>query len=428
MKETLLFISILLFLGLFFLSLVFLAMARVRRAREVMKREDGSQVGFIVDTFHELVARLKEKEKELETLRKKAEERADVFQSYNEYILQSVPSGVISLDGDLVVTKVNSAAERILEVKAEDARGRPCDDVFREPLTGLLKGKTFAGREEFLYRTTSGRKLHIGFTLTPLKNAESETIGQLLVFTDLTELKALQSQAELRDRLSSLGEMAAGMAHELRNPMAVIAGYTKLLSKKIDPSMIPILESVSHEIGVMDRIIADFLSFAKPTELQVSAVDLSQLIKNCVMHIAPAHQEIRVSLGIDGMPLVLGDEIQLRQAFTNLIQNAVEAMPTGGELNFGFSADGDSVEITISDTGHGIPEEIRNKVFLPFYTTKDRGTGLGLAIVHKIVVSHRGAVSVESGEKGASFRVRLPLVNDRQGMTDRLSRDPLPSQ
>jgi signal transduction histidine kinase len=230
-----------------------------------------------------------------------------------------------------------------------------------------------------------------------------------MVFTDLTELKALESRAELRERLSSLGEMAAGMAHELRNPMAVIAGYTKLLSKKVDPSLLPVVDSVAGEVAVMDRIITDFLSFAKPTELVVSPVDMVQLIRTCVAHIAGERKDLRISFGAETIPPVHGDEILLRQAFTNLVQNAVESMPQGGDLRLGFSAEPDSLEITISDTGHGIPEKLKEKIFLPFYTTKDKGTGLGLAIVHKIVVSHHGSISVESTEKGTTFRVRLPL-------------------
>ncbi len=310
------------------------------------------------------------------------------------------------------MTKVNASAENILEIKAEALIGKSYLDAFREPLRSLLRDKVAVGREETQYTTNSGKTIHVGYTLTPLKGARKETIGQLLVFTDLTELKALEGQAELRDRLSSLGEMAAGMAHELRNPMGVIAGYTKLLSKKTDPSISHIVDSVSHEIAVMDRIITDFLSFAKPTDLTVTRVNLSHLITNSVAHMTADRQDIRVWSDIAGVPAIYGDETLLRQAFTNLIQNAVEAMPYGGELRFGFSADQNFVEIAISDTGHGISEKIQDKIFLPFYTTKDRGTGLGLAIVHKIVMSHQGSITVESGEEKTTFRVKLPLRDE----------------
>lgn len=410
MSEGLFFTAFTLIVILFFMFSLFRIITRLKKDKKGHKTGMESQVGFVVDTFHELVSKLKEKEKELENLRKKAEERADVVESYNEYILQSVPSGVISLDRELRITKVNSAAERILRIKAYDVINRSYSDIFGEPVKGLLEAKTFVERKEFMYTLNTGKKIHIGISLTPLIDARNETIGQLMVFTDLSELKALESQAELRDRLSSLGEMAAGMAHELRNPMGVIAGYTKLLSKKTDSSLINVIDAISREIDVMDRVITDFLSFARPTELKIAMVNLKDVIANCVSNILSVREDIKVYLNIDNIPQIYGDEILLRQAFINLIQNAVEAMPYGGVLRIGFSVNSGHVEITVADSGHGIPQEIKDKVFLPFYTTKDKGTGLGLAIVHKTIVSHRGSVLLDSSENGTAFRVILPLI------------------
>ena len=381
----------------------------LRRERDKTTTQDESRVGFIVGTFHELVAKLKEKEKELEALRKEAEQRADVIESYNEYILQSVPSGVISLDRDFIITKVNSSAERILDIRADEVIGNSYSDFFREPLKGILDGTALMERGEIQYSTLSGREVHIGLTITPLLDASKNPIGKLMVFTDLTELKALEAQAALRDRLSSLGEMAAGMAHELRNPMAVIAGYTKMLSKKVDPSLLHVVDSVSMEIAVMDRVITDFLSFARPTELNLSSVNLNLLLQTCISNSVGDRKDIRVHLAKQEIPRLQGDEILLRQALTNLIRNAVEAMPHGGDLSLGVTTDAYSVEISISDSGRGIPEKTKDRIFIPFYTTKDSGTGLGLAIVHKVVVSHRGSITVESNDKGTTFRVRLPL-------------------
>jgi signal transduction histidine kinase len=213
---------------------------------------------------------------------------------------------------------------------------------------------------------------------------------------------------ELRSRLSSLGEISAGIAHELRNPMAVIAGYTQLLSKKADLSLKPTVDAITKEINVMNRIITDFLSFARPAELAISDVYLKKIIENCIAILVSERNDIKTHLDIEQLPVIKGDEVLLRQAVTNLIQNAVEAMPAGGDLTIKSSTD-DFFEVTVSDTGHGISEDMADKIFLPFFTTKDRGTGLGLSLVQKIIVSHGGTIFVDSSDRGATFRIRLPL-------------------
>ena len=376
-----------------------------------------SQVGFVVDTFHELVSKLRDKEKELEVLRQKAEDRAFAVEGYNENILQSVPSGVISLDDEMRIIKVNHAAEKILEVKGDVIAGRHHSEVLNKPITDLLNDRNMIERGEISYIVPSGKRIWLGLTITPLKDREGKTIGQILIFTDLTHLKAFESQMELRARLSSLGEISAGIAHELRNPMAVIAGYTKLLSKKVDSFLKPTVDSISREIVVMDRIISDFLSFAKPAELIIDDVDLKAIIENCVKAVIDERSTVDLNLNIDGLPVVKGDDVLLRQAFTNLIQNAVESMPQGGRLTIKSSSPAGSakgfLDVSISDTGHGVAKNIMDKIFLPFFTTKEQGTGLGLAIVHKIVVSHGGNILIESSDEGTTFRIRFPLEHQR---------------
>jgi PAS domain S-box-containing protein len=381
--------------------------------KKKLERKDVSQVGFVVDTFHELVSKLKEKEKELEVLRQKAEDKALAIEGYNENILQSVPSGVMSFDEKMRITKVNLAAEKILDIKDEMIVGRHHSEVLSKPITDLLSDGKVVERGQISYTTSSGKRIWLGLTLSPLRDEENRAIGQILIFTDLTHLKAIESQMELRSRLSSLGEISAGIAHELRNPMGVIAGYTKLLSKKVDNSLKSTVDAISKEIVVMDRIIYDFLSFAKPAELNISDIDLKSIIENCIATVISERANINLNLDINGLPIIKGDEVLLRQAFTNLIQNSVEAMSQGGELTIRASTSTlrseDFLDVLISDTGHGVAEDIMDKIFLPFFTTKEKGTGLGLAIVHKIVISHGGGIFVESGDEGTTFRIRLPL-------------------
>jgi len=400
-----------------FLILVLVLLSLVRivthfySGKRAGQGKDKSKVGFVVNTFHEMVTELKEKEKELDILRQKAEDRALAIEGYNENILQSVPSGVMSFDEDLKIMKVNHAAEKILEIRERSIIGKQHTDILNKPITDILSDKKNIERGEISYRTHSGKRIWLGLTLSPLRDQEDKTIGQILIFTDLTHLKAVESQMELRARLSSLGELSAGIAHELRNPMGVIVGYTKLLSKKGGHALQPIIDNILKEIAVMDRIITDFLSFAKPAELSIEDIDLKMMIGNCIATVTGEQSDISVRLSIEGRPTIKGDEIFLRQAFTNIIQNAVEAMPQGGMLTIKAVTPADQggfLDIIISDTGHGISEEVVKKIFLPFFTTKERGTGLGLAIVHKIVVSHGGTITVESSDVGTTFRIRLP--------------------
>jgi PAS domain S-box-containing protein len=387
---------------------LFRILMRSYKVKKSLEQKNSSKVGFVVDTFHDLVSQLKEKERELEVLRNKAEDRATAIEGYNENILQSVPSGVISFDEEMRITKINRAAEKILEIKGERIIGKSHGEVLNKPITDFLSDRKTIERGEISYTTSSGKRIWLGLTLSPLKDKEGEKIGQILIFTDLTHLKAIESQIELRHRLSSLGEISAGIAHELRNPMAVIAGYTKLMSKKVDSSLKPTADSISKEIAVMDRIISDFLSFAKPAELSMADIDLKKLVEDCANSVLAERNDIVLAIDMEELPVIRGDEVLLRQAFINLIQNSVEAMPQGGNLTIRASK-GDFVDISISDTGHGISEDVKDKIFLPFYTTKEKGTGLGLAIVQKIVVSHGGNISIDTGEKGTTFRIRLPL-------------------
>ena len=393
------------------LVLILMAIFRILMSfnRKKMKEEDKdkTQVGFVVNTFHELVAKLKDKERELEALTKKAEDRASSIEIYNENILQSVPSGVISLGRDLTITKMNSSAEEILDVKEKDVKGKNCFSVFGGPIADIIRARKTLERAEVSFVTAGGKRIWLGLNISPLKDSAHNTIGQILVFTDLTELKAFQSQMELRERLANLGEMSAGIAHELRNPMAVISGYTKLLMKKVDEGARPAVEAISREVVVMDRIISDFLSFAKPTELVQSDVELAGLISGCVQGVEDPSKGIRVIHDYGSLPVIRADEVLLRQSVTNLIQNAIEAMPEGGEVKISIRQD-DALRLSVSDSGHGMAEGIRDKIFLPFFTTKERGTGLGLSIVHKVVVSHGGTVDVESSEKGTTFTINLP--------------------
>jgi len=352
---------------------------------------------FMMETIKELVSQMKNRQMEL-----------DIF---NENILQSVPSGVISINNDGIITKINEAGMKI--IGKTEVVGKPISEILGGPLLNYIIKSEFIKREEVLSEF-NGRKVWLGFSVSPLMDRNKKTIGKIITFTDITEFKELQSRMKLRDTLQGLGEMAAGIAHELRNPMGVIVGYANILRKKVellpspsDSLIEPIVDAIIKEINLMDRIITDFLTFARYEEPNLVSIEIKELIDGIInsLSLQPIY-----NLNLEIEPHVIeADEVLLRQAIKNLIQNSVEAMPEGGRLSVKGKKEEGYYLISISDTGKGIPDEIREKIFIPFFTTKEKGTGLGLSIVHKAISAHGGEVFFDSNEEGTTFTLRLPV-------------------
>jgi PAS domain S-box-containing protein len=384
------------------------------------------RTGVVIDAFRDVVNRLREKEHELVRLRSEAEARTQEIESYNENILRSVASGVITFNEDSSVTTFNEAAGRILRIQRETVIGKTCAEVFGpdSKVRGLLDRAHRHGeiltREQFKLELPDGRRIWLGVSTSLLKDRAGRLIGTTFVFTDLTEVKELQAQVELRERMTVLGEMSAGIAHEFRNFMGTILGAAKLAARQIpaDDQSQESLSAILHVISDMDHLITQFLNFAKKTELDLRPVVVEPWLKRVVDQAWPQsatpshHVVIRCAENIGQISM---DEVLMRQALSNLVQNAIEAMPKGGDLlietkviqRHGRRRE---LELHISDTGTGIPGDRLEKIFLPFYTTKAKGTGLGLALVHKIILLHNGGIDVESREgEGTTFRVHLPI-------------------
>ena len=382
-----------------------------RYRRELGLRQVGQEktqdVSFIISAFQDVTRQLKEKERELERLRALAESRA-------ENILQSVSNGVIAFDGDGKVSTVNRAAEELLGLSREEMFGRTCAELFASAelcrvISDALQDRVTSQRVETAVTLRQGR-LWLGFNTALLTDRQGGGGGVILSFSDLTEVKRLQERIELKERLTALGEMSAGIAHELRNPMAVIAGYLKLLAKKQDAAGNAVIRDITTEIDGMNRIIGDLLTFARPTALNRVPVDLRDLLASCVesaLQLRRGTGTIATDLRLADLPVSMDDGL-MRQSLGNIVQNALDAMQDGGTLTVESRAEGGDAMILIRDTGHGIaPENIR-KVFLPFFTTREQGVGMGLALAHKIVTAHGGRIDVESGEgKGTTFTITL---------------------
>jgi len=408
--------------GFILLVLLYTVFARI------VRRDSSPSTGIVKDNvFLDVVARLRDKEHELERLRSAAEERAREIESYNENILRSVSSGVITFNREGVVTTFNDAAGRILRLNREDVIGKTCAEVFgvNSTVAGLLNRSLSTGeaitREEFELHLPHGERIWIGVSTTLLKDREGGLIGTTFVCTDLTEIKALQEQVEMRERMTVLGQMSAGIAHEFRNLMGTILGAAKLVARQTPPDS-PVHESiqtVTHVISDMDHLITQFLNFARKTDPDLKLVDmgpwLQRVVEQVLEQVPPPHPHVEVTCFPD-VPRIRIDEVLMRQALGNLVQNAVEAMSDGGRLTVSAGLRPPlgrrrEVEVRVSDTGAGIPQDRLGKIFLPFFTTKPKGTGLGLALVHKIVLLHNGRIEVESQErKGTTFRISLPIA------------------
>lgn len=373
-----------------------------------------------------------------EQLRRKEEELKERITDYSqleklyEHIVQNVASGLITVNAQGFITSFNKMAEEITNLKFEEVYQRKMEDLFpgfllKENLLAFPSGKegkkSQQGRWETKFQRKDGTVLTLGFSVSPLKDSQDNEIGTIFIFQDLTKIREMEEDLKRADRLAAIGTMAAGLAHEIRNPLASISGSIEILKDEMDGSgqSHKLMDIVLREIGRLDSLIADFLLFARPSSPQKNLVYLNKIV-NELLQVISKSPECRPGINFftkfEEDVYLLGDEQQLKQAFWNLLINALQAMPGGGEINITLrriftndQKEPGQAEIIISDTGVGITESDLDKIFNPFFTTKEQGTGLGLSIVHRIIEGHGGKISVQSRpNKGTIFRLTLPIT------------------
>jgi two-component system sensor histidine kinase PilS (NtrC family) len=337
----------------------------------------------------------------------------------SEHILQSIASGLVTIDIDGRITYCNRAAERIAQVPADSVVGRDFSEIFRleagpdpwrEP--SLLEKAPL--RAEGRIAGRDGGDPLLGLTFSALRDDHDRVTGVICAFQDLTRIRHMEQQVRRSDRLAAIGELAAGMAHEIRNPLASLSGSITMLSEELqlEGTGRELMDVVKSEISRLDALITDFLGFASPREPLARRTDLGALARETAALLRQSDQgSWRIEVVEEGdLPAVAEVDPQLvRQVFWNLSRNAIEAMPAGGPLVIRVHAAFDAVTVTFADRGGGIPPAAMPKIFTPFFSTKERGTGLGLAIVFKIVEAHSGRVDVESAPgRGTTVRVNFP--------------------
>ena len=342
---------------------------------------------------------------------------------YNSCILRSMASGIVAVDVSRTIQKVNSTACELLAKTEGELVGRRLADIpgaggLADLVAATLKTGIPNDRKE-IDVTIGGEKMSLGVTTALLENYAGSPIGAIANFRDITALKRLAEQVKRSQHLAALGEMAAGVAHEIRNPLNSIRGFAQLLAEKSQEKAKEYLDIIIEEVDRMNGIVQDLLDFARQRELTMAKVDLARLMDDLAVQMRADAQAAGVSLEISAprdLGGVIGNEEKLKQVLLNIMRNGMEAMKDGGALSVAIepsSAQDVSSRaelfIRVKDTGCGIPEDVLPKIFDPFFTTKDCGTGLELSICQKIVEQHSGRIEVESSRgKGSTFTVVLP--------------------
>jgi PAS domain S-box-containing protein len=392
-------------------------------------------------SYDELQVRIKKLDLELEDKNKELEKNLvekEEVKNYLNDILESLTNGVIVVDRSGRITTFNQTAGNLTGLKPQNCLGKTLKEVFPFDLFENLVSRLEKNRRETAYQdqdiTTPDKKIiHARVSASPVWDNHSGQIGTVLILQDRTDLRRLEEFAHRNQRLREMGEMAAGIAHEIRNPLGSIELFASLLKKDLegDPEKAELVQHIRAGVQNMDRIISTLLLFAKSSQPSRQQCDINLLLAELLDGLddirVPDNIKVVRDFGKEEM-LANGDRELLRQVFPNLIRNAIQAMPDGGELRLqtekalipvsGSESGKDAgarkfITVTVTDTGGGICADDLSKIFNPFFTTKDKGTGLGLAISHNIIKAHQGTIEAVSEEgKSTSFRVKIPCWDE----------------
>jgi two-component system sensor histidine kinase PilS (NtrC family) len=343
------------------------------------------------------------------------------YRVFNDRIIESIRSGLVTTDLRGNIITFNRAAEEITGYKSQQVRGQHIFTIFGdiekqiEAALESVRNRSRLPRFDLSQKTADGREIHLGFSVAPLVDEEGSAKGYVLTFQDLTEVMELEREVRRQERLAALGKMAAGLAHEIRNPLASMRGSVQVLASELNfsPEQSQLMEIVLRESDRLNRIVSDFLTYARPPKMERTTVELAAILSETVAllrnspELGPDH---RITEQYPSHPVRYnGDPNQMRQIFWNLARNAIQAMPLGGELRVTLEDHPNGeVVITFSDTGQGMTREQKERLFEPFNSSSG-GTGLGMAIVYQLVRDHNGKIVVDSElGKGTRISIRLP--------------------
>jgi PAS domain S-box-containing protein len=343
------------------------------------------------------------------------------LKDFSENIVESLNVGVLAVDLEGIVESWNTRMEQLFGVARQDAVGRQLRSLLPEELAAEIAARGDAEQITGIYKQRlhhQGKALTLNVSITPLVSKSAERIGRLLLFDDVTQRERMEEQMSQTEKLTSLGLLAAGVAHEVNTPLAVISNYIQMLAKQMpdaDPRQ-SIIEKIVKQTFRASEIVNNLLNFSRTGAGESVDIDVNRVVEetlSLVSHPLKTSQiQVVKHLG-ETLPAVRGSANKLQQVFLNLFLNARDAMPGGGLLEVRTGAHNGSVEIEVVDTGAGIPREHIHRIFDPFFTTKasGRGTGLGLSVSYGIIKEHSGKIDVRSTPgKGTSFHVEFPAV------------------
>ncbi len=427
--------AILIFFGLLGISIIVYVSARFthfvtnpfERLREKavesgrMDAASGDQVSALIKSYQDIIDDLKQKELDLLRLNEIITRRAEDLEVYNNYILKSINTGIITMDNSQRISSLNRAAVDILGLQDANAVGEDYSKLFaefqglQELIEDFLGNHRPINNSEVLTKMRSGLSRALAVSLFSLSDSRGQRIGLSLILNDQTEFLKMQEELELNRRMASLGEMSGGLAHQLRNSTAAIIGFAKLIEKRI-PENCGAGENMHlllKEAAEASALVGRFLDFARPLYLEVVDINLIDILEEIT---APAKQrypalKILFENISRGKANISADSLLLKQAIGNIIDNACQAAgEKGGQIKIALRIAGEMAETIISDNGPGIPENIRDKIFTPFFSGTPSGSGLGLPLARKIIALHGGRVDFDSQVgQGTTFIVSLPL-------------------
>ena len=420
------------------------------QSREAVDLEESSPESYLFfnETTRKYVQAYRQLEEQFEYLDAKLEEtnnqlrqsleEKDRVSKYLNNILESMSGGVLVLDLEGRITLFNQAAEEITGRSQEEVLGRRYEEVMGENADGgksalytLGSGTGLQTREKELKRS-DGRTIPLGFSSSLVRDHNGEVLGALEAFNDLTEVKRLEAQVQRMHTLAALGEMAATVAHEIRNPLGGIASFANLLERDLDsgdPNR-RLVGKITEGVARLNRIVSSLLSYTRPLNLNTRIADIREVVEEAAafFEVDPEGPsgDVVIERSYPETPQAVElDTEQVHQVVLNLLLNAAQAMPGGGVIRLEVLRGGNAGEtqIRVRDEGPGIDAEAREKLFTPFFTTKEDGTGLGLVTSKKIVEAHGGRITLESNPgEGSCFTIALPANRpERQCQTNAFS-------